>query len=124
MALIMFYGSVLPVATGLTRTFPRVDWKDKELGLELHIDISIVNSGLTIACESNRYSTHQDMSEIYKRVFDTARAAVDCLAYIKGLGLGLILERVTPPNGIQQDQDIIVERPELAKLVTSFRAEQ
>jgi hypothetical protein len=47
-----------------------------------------------------------------------ARAAVDCFSYIRGWGLSIIIERVLPPNGIQHS--ILIQRPELEKLVTAF----
>jgi hypothetical protein len=121
MALFRFYGRILPPApiTRLSmKDLPSVHWEDKELGLILDVNMSIVDSEVIMTCESNLYSTQEDLSEVYKRVFDTARAAVDCFAYIKGMGLGVVLERVIPPNGIQHN--ILVERPELAKLVTAF----
>lgn len=121
MAHFKFYGRILPPSPIIRltmRDLPSVHWEDKELGLVLDVNMTIIDSEVSITCESNLYSTQDDVSEVYKRVFDMARTAVDCFSYIKGMGLGVVLERVIPPSGIQHN--ILVERPELAKLVTAF----
>jgi len=103
------------------KNLPRVHWEDEQLGLRLDIGVSFVDSEVIIDCESNLYATKGDLSEVYKRVFDTARAAVDCFSFLNGMGLSVILERVIPPNGIQHN--ILVTRPDLAKLSTAFNIE-
>lgn len=121
MALLKFYGRILPPPPIINLTMkdlPSIHWEDKELGLVMDLSMSIVDSEVIVSCESNLYSTQDEMSEIYKRVFDMARSAVDCFSYVKGVGLSVILERFIPPNGISTN--ILVERPELASLVTAF----
>lgn len=100
------------------RDLPSIHWEDEELGLVLDATLAFVDSEVHISCESNLYTTAEQIGEVYKRVFDMARAAVDSFSYIRGMGLSVILERVIPPSGIQHN--ILVERPELAKLVTAF----
>jgi hypothetical protein len=121
MGFFRFYGHILPpppTAKLTAKDLPSIHWEDKQLGLVMDVNMSIVDSEVIISCESNQYSTHEEISEVYKRVFDMARAAVDCFSYVKGWGLSIILERVVPPNGVEQM--ILVQRPELAKLVTAF----
>lgn len=125
MALFRFYGRILPPAPIVKLTLkniPRIHWEDKELGLVLDVTMSFVDSEVIISCESNRYSSAEDFSEVYKRVFDMARAAIDCCAYLEGSGLGIVLERVIPPTGVQQN--ILVQRADLAKLAAGSEATQ
>ena len=125
MALFKFYGRLLPPSPIIRLTMkdlPKVHWEDKQLGLVLDVTMSIVDSEVIISCEANLYSTKDDFGEVYRRVFDMARAAVDCFCYIKGMGLGVVLERVIPPSGIEHN--ILVERPDLAKLVTTFNLDR
>jgi hypothetical protein len=100
------------------KDMPSVHWEDKELGLVIDASLAIIDSEVLITCESNLYTTMDDFGHVYRRAFDMARAAVDCLAYKDGLGISVVLERVIWPNGTQGN--ILVERPDLAKLVTAF----
>jgi hypothetical protein len=121
MALFRFYGRILPPPPTVklnARDLPSIHWEDGQVGLVLDVKMSIVDSELIISCESNLYTTLDHFSEVYKRVFDMARAAVDCFSFIRGWGLSVIIERVIPPNGVQQS--ILIQRPDLEKLVTAF----
>lgn len=115
MALFRFTGRVLPPSTQVTmKDLPSVYWEDAALGLKMDATISIIDSAVEVVCDS----TLDNFSEVYMRAFDMTRAAIDSFAFVHGLGLSVLLEKVILPSGIEQN--IRVEEPELAALVTAF----
>src|ERR1700733_1449269 len=79
------------------KTCPQFTGTIKEIGLVMDLKMSIVIiPKVIISCESNLYSTHDQIEEVYYRVFDLARAAY---AYFTGNGLRVIIERVRLPSG-------------------------
>ncbi len=121
MALFRFYGRILPPSPIIRltmRDLPSIHWEDEELGLVLDATLAFVDSEVHISCESNLYTTAEQIGEVYKTSLRHGKGRRRLLFLHPGTGLSVILERVIPPSGIQHN--ILVERPELAKLVTAF----
>ena len=66
-----FIGRVLPPSMRITMKVPSIHWEDAALGLVIDATLSITNSAIEVVCDS----TLDDLNEVYRRVFDMARAA-------------------------------------------------
>jgi len=121
MATFKFTGRVLPSSSNMTlKGSISTRWEDPSLGLAMDASLSIANSVVEVLCESNLFGTENHDGHVHFRASDMARAVVNSFAYAKGLGLSVVLESVTKPDGVKYNiQD---QRPDLAALVTAFRS--
>ncbi len=93
-------------------------WEDTSLALSTDLTLTITNSVVEVVCTSSHDGKPEYDNAVYMRSFDMARGVVDSLGYAKGLGVAVIPESITKPDGITYE--ILVERPDLAELVTAF----
>jgi hypothetical protein len=115
-------GRVLPDAVMVNMILPSTNWNADEAGLKLEFQIRIVESVVTIDCESNRFNAPQDVAPIWQRAFDLVRSAVDLLAFADARGYTVILDRVIDPAGAVSA--ILPEDPRLRSLITAIHPDK
>jgi hypothetical protein len=98
MPIVHFLGRVLPPALSVSIGHdPTVNWATED-GMVYQIKNHIKDSVVDVEVNVNRYAP-DDFVHIYKRAFDVARASVNLVAFIRGYGLTVILERFVDPGG-------------------------
>lgn len=92
-------------------------WDDPSIKLIMDAALTIKDGNIEVVCDVT-VSTDDGDGQVYFRVLDFASSIVYSYAYAKGMGLTVILETVTKPDGILYN--IREKRPELEALVTAF----
>ncbi len=120
MAIFRFYGKVLPTFKEFTMIGSiTANWNDQidpPVSLIMSATLSITKGMVEIICESNLSGTPNYDGHVDLRANDLARSVVNCYSFGKGLGLSVILETVTKPDGIKYN--LQAHRPDLEPLVT------
>lgn len=117
---ILVRGRVLPSTyTITTGTLPAINWQEEAEALTATFVVSIVESSISVACSLASFNP-DDCSLLLIRVFQFARAVVDCIAFGHGEGLTVILEEIEGDFGIRP---IAFTSSFLAPLATTFPAQ-
>jgi hypothetical protein len=121
MPIVRFTGQVLPDVMQVTiKDHPSIDWYDADAGIQCSFRISIQQGKIEIDCICDKYED-ADLSRVYMRAFDLARATVDLTCFSTGFGLTVILDRYTNPSG--STTPIAPHTPALSALCTAFNLE-
>ncbi len=119
MPIIRFRGTIIP------RRAYRVDagpltllWPEPDQSGHMRFDVRIADSVVEVACTVPTYSSTDSIELPHIRAFELARSLVDCVAFVDGVGLTLILEEVISPAGVVER--ILAKNSTLPKLCTAF----
>lgn len=115
-------GRVLPDAIKINLILPAIDWAAPDIGLILKFEIQIVQSAITVKCETNRFNGADDIGYIWQRAFDLVRSAVDLISFADGRGLTVVLDGIIDPVGV--GSNLIAEDITLKALVTAIHLDK
>jgi hypothetical protein len=118
MAKVQFIGKVLPDAVKVTVTLPELTWKWSEENVDIKFQIKIGNSVVNAEVEIPAYDQSRHFNELYKRVSDLVKTAVNLVSYSNGWGLVVIIETVIGPDGMPNA--LLPQDPRLKPLVTAY----
>jgi hypothetical protein len=117
MPTIYLTGRILPVVAqaNFSNLFP-VNAGSEDLGLEMHFITTIQNNEFTIECRLNKWDTGAIFIHVYMRAFDIISGFVDLAAFASGVGLTVMFETLTDPNGNRTQ--LVTQEPWLAAFAT------
>ena len=96
---VRFAGRIFPAAAQLSVTdHPQISWHDDEHGLDITFTISIQNNRVVVDCDVDKFDP-ADVTALYMRAFDLARATADLAAFSSGYGFNVVFETFTSPEG-------------------------
>jgi len=81
--------------------------------------VQIVNSVVSIDIEINKWDESEDLTRVYMRALDIARAAVDLCSFRDGIGLTVVLETLVTPDGTRSA--LLLQQSELVGLASSLQ---
>jgi hypothetical protein len=113
-------GSVLPPPPFVSITFadlPKVIYKPPGTDLNITVTVNVNNSAIDVECDMNRFD-EQDIGHVHKIAFDTARAAVNLISFLKGYGLTVYLHTLVRPDGTRSV--LVPQSPQLESICTAF----
>jgi hypothetical protein len=93
---------------------------DPPISLLVSATLSITKGIVEVVCESNLFGNDNYDGHVNRRANDLARTVVNSYAFGRGMGLSVVLETVTKPDGITHD--ILEHRDDLVPLVTVLRS--
>jgi hypothetical protein len=95
-----FIGRVLPLHLGISIAPKDIHWDDDPQHSSLSIDFKIRIASSIVHIDVDCNIIPSDISELYTRSLDLARASVNLLAFSEGLGPTIIIDTLIDPNGI------------------------
>lgn len=94
-----FTGRILPSFLGFTfKDIKTIGLTHRQLGLKVAYTIVIHGSEVRVDCEVPHYDD-EHLGYLQVRALDLVRACVDVAVFATGLGLSVILDTFTKPNG-------------------------
>lgn len=113
-------GRTLP-STAIVNTsgLPETNWKALDLDLDMTFRMQIVNSVVSVDIQINKWDASEDLTPVYMRALDIARAAVDLCSFRDGIGLTVVLETLVGPDGTRSE--LLLQQSELAGLASSLQ---
>jgi hypothetical protein len=119
MPIIHFKGAILPEIFEISTSNLRpVIWTDKGKNLSMSFQINIDKSKVSIDCSLSREIAPAELSTPLVRAIDVCRGVVNCLAFARGLGLTVNIEKYIDQHGIEHP--VTFKNPSLVNLATSF----
>src|SRR5690348_6899050 len=86
------------------------------ISMDMTFGVQIVNSVVSIDIQINKWDASEDLTPVYMRALDIARAAVDLCSFRDGIGLTVVLETLVGPDGT--GSPILLQQSELAGLAS------
>jgi hypothetical protein len=101
MPIIRFRGRVLPPGAYIVDAGPlTLLWPEPDKSGHMKFVVHIINSVVNVACDVKSYQVGDDIALPHIRAFELARSVVDCIAFVDGAGLTLVLEQFISPAGV------------------------
>ncbi|MBR8303469.1 hypothetical protein KDW49_22430 [Burkholderia dolosa] len=118
---IYFRGRVLPNQPQVSINYmPSIKWKDVDWDVALEFLFRIQNSNVDVECQLEAWLPEY-FPQVHQRALDICRAQVDVVAFSQGIGLTVIFDTFTDPDG--RITSIAHANPELATLCTAYSLE-
>jgi hypothetical protein len=100
MPTVRFEGRVIPEAAKLTiDSHPSVTLKDEYSDFWMEFTAVIKDGVVIIECDVEEYEQAKHFDSIFVRATDIARASVNLVAFTMGLGVFVVLDTFTDPDG-------------------------
>jgi hypothetical protein len=96
-----FSGRVIPEISNITiADHPSLRWQDQPDGFEMTIKVTIENSQITVDCEFDvAYDRSKHFKPAHMRAIDIASAAVNLTAFGLGMGIFVVIDKYSEPEG-------------------------
>jgi len=119
MPIIRFRGRVLPPGAYMVHAGPlTLLWPEPDKSGHMKFVVHIVDSVVEVACELATYKVGDSIALPHIRAFELARSVVDCIAFVDGAGLTLVLEQLISPAGVVSS--ILARNMRLPQHCTAF----
>jgi hypothetical protein len=118
MPIIRFRGRVIPYAYKLHAGPLTLLWPEPDKSGHMRFDVKITDSIVEVGCHIPKYDPDDSIELPHVRALELARATVDCLAFVDGIGATLIFEEFISPAGVVLQ--LLAHNKALPKLCTAF----
>jgi len=121
METVRLFGKILPGEPKISvQNLPKMNWVWQEQGFSFDFAVSIHNSIVEVECVLPQFKI-EFLSEIARRAFDLARAAVNLAAFCHGYGLTVRLDEIIDSAGNRTT--LLLEDKRLPPLATSLKGD-
>lgn len=97
---VQFSGYILPAFHKLTiDPLPSTQSAIPDLGITLTCQPKILENNVTVDCDCNLFDPAEHLSAVFSRALEIVRVPVDLFAFANGVGLSVVLDRLTEENG-------------------------